>query len=106
MSKNLSNLIAIPMISIGGFLLTASWVAAIALHVYTMLVAFKFSGFISAVITFIFPYIAQAYWVWKTWDITGDFINPYSFYVFVYLGWFAVGLILLFIGSALHSNKN
>ena len=106
MSKTILNFIAVPLASIGGFLLAASWVAAIALHVYTMLVAFKFSGFIAAAITFIFPYISQVYWVWKTWEITGNFINPFSFYVFVYLGWFAVGLLFIFIGSALHCDKD
>jgi hypothetical protein len=95
------NLLSKSLVAVGGFIAAMSWLSGIALHLYTILFAYKASGFFSALLTLIFPIIAQVFWIFKTWHITGEFINGFSFYVMVYLGWLAAGIGFTILGAAI-----
>jgi hypothetical protein len=89
------------LLSIGEFIVAASWLSGISLHLYTIIFAYGVSGFLAAFITLIFPVGAQIYWVIATWSKTGDFVNGFSFYVMVYLAWLIAGFLISFMGVAI-----
>jgi len=103
--RKLREWVSILFCGISGFIFATVWFAGLALHVYTILVAFKFSGFLAAILSFIFPIIAQIYWFVATWVKTESLINPYTFYVLVYLGWLTVGIALSAIGVIMDPQK-
>ena len=86
---------------IAGLIYLAIQFGGLALHLYTTYIAFKISGFISAFLTFIFPPLSELYWVWRFWNGTGEFFNPYTQWVAAYLILFVVGYLLVAVfGSA------
>ena len=57
------------------------WVAGIGFslfHLYTGFIAFQAAGFIAAIITLGFPFVAELYWVWRMWNESGHFLNHYT----------------------------
>ena len=101
MRKLFLNLIAF----VATIIILSIWISGISLHLYTILVAYKVSGFISALIALSLPFITQVYWVIKMWHITDHFINGYSFYVFIYIVYFIIAMTLIFIGNIFTSWK-
>lgn len=73
------------------------WFSAAALHLLTIITAYQVSGFFASMVSLLFPILSQAYWVYELWDLTGNIVNGYSFYVFVYLAYLAVGVTLFWI---------
>lgn len=92
-------------ISAGSFVMHFSWISAIALHIFTIIFAFKASGFISAFISLIFPVLSQIYWFIKMWWVTGSFINVFSFYVITFLAWLLFGFMLSIFGLWIEPKK-
>lgn len=70
------------------------WLAGGCLHLYTVLIAYFWSGFWGAVITFIFPVISTIYWFVKMWNAAGTFWN---FYCVVVSSWTIVFAIVFLI---------
>lgn len=57
------------------------WVSRLdflAIHLYTVYVAFKLSGFVSAFITVSLPMLAELFWGWRIWNESGHFMNYYT----------------------------
>lgn len=61
-------------------------IGSLAVHVYTILIAYKLSGFMAAITSFCFPVGSQIYWFIHIWSETGQFINRFSFPVLQLLG--------------------
>lgn len=96
---HLRELISSALLSISGFVFAATWFSGFALHIYTIIFAFKVSGVLAAIISFFFPVISQVYWVWRTWNESGSLVNDYSYWVFTYIAWFIAAIILTIVGS-------
>lgn len=103
--KKIRNWIANAIVGIGTLLMAITWFSGICLHLYTVLFAYKVSGFIAALFALILPIIAQIYWVFAAWSKTGDFINGFSFYVFVYAGYVIASIAIVSFGAWLHTNE-
>lgn len=88
------------IIGAGGTLLTIGYIGAIALHIYTAYLVFKFFGFLGLVISLMLPGISEIYLFIKSITESGTFYNYYSmlllFYIVVTYG---VAIILNSIGS-------
>ena len=56
-----------------------------ALHIYTIYFAYIIKGFWAALITFFIPMISQIYWVFHSVGMFGKWLNPYAFYVGIYV---------------------
>ncbi|MCX7167781.1 MAG: hypothetical protein NTV11_16105 [Rhodocyclales bacterium] len=57
------------------------WLAGIGFslfHLYTGFIAFEIAGFMVAIITLGFPFVAELYWVWRIWNDSGHFLNHYT----------------------------
>ena len=61
-------------------------VLAAVVHVWTVIIAFKISGFWAALLSFFFPFISQIFWVIKTF-------GENMMYFYVVLATFSVALI-------------
>jgi hypothetical protein len=57
----------------------------LALHIYTIYFAYVIKGFLAALITFFMPLISQIFWVFNSVGMFGKWINPFSFYVGLYV---------------------
>ena len=70
-------------------------IAGIVLHLYTVLLAFFEKGFLSALITFVFPIVSQLYWIAYWIGKLGTFFNTYTYLVLGYgLAWLIVIILL------------
>jgi|LSQX01.2.fsa_nt_gb hypothetical protein len=58
----------------------------IAIYLWTILIAFHWSGFLSAFLTFILPVVGQLFWAWKIISTTGVFWNLYTIALVAYIG--------------------
>lgn len=91
--------------AIGIFLSMGTWVFGVMLHLYTILIAFKMSGFMAAFIALSLPVLAQIYWFFVAWNKTGEFINGFSFYIILYVGYLVISFSLMAIGSWLYKER-
>lgn len=105
MINRIRNLASYGLISIGAYLSAITWLSGICLHLYTILYAFEVSGFIAAAITLVLPLLSQFFWVIRAWTETGDLVNSYSYYVFVYMGYVVFSMLVIVFGSLLHKEK-
>lgn len=56
----------------GSSILVCSVVGGI-IHLYAIFLAFQASGYVAALLTFIFPFFAELYWIATIWSQTGIF---------------------------------
>jgi hypothetical protein len=86
---------------LAGLIYLALQLSGLAIHLFTTYLAFQVSGFITALITFMFPPLSQLYWIWAFWDATGIFFNFFTQWVLLYIVAIVLGYILIAIfGSA------
>jgi hypothetical protein len=71
--------------SLAGLSMVAQYAVGIVLHLYTTFVAYKFSGVIAAVITFLTPPFSELYWAVTIWASTGDFMSDILIGLLLYL---------------------
>ena len=69
-------------------------VLAAVVHVWTVIIAFKISGFWAALLSFFFPFISQIFWVIKTF-------GENMMYFYVVLATVAIAFIAAIIGIVL-----
>lgn len=69
-------------------------VLAAVVHIWTVIIAFKVSGLVAAILSFFFPIISQIYWVIKTF-------GENMMYFYIVLATFAVAFIGAIIGVVL-----
>ena len=79
-----------------------------ALHVYTVVIAYTVSGFWAAFLTFIFPVFSQIMWVISSIKASGQWINSYTSYVWLYLILCVILwiIIVIFGATAVASSKD
>ena len=70
------------------------FILGVFLHIGTVYIAFKFDGVFSALITLIFPFIAEINWDIIIWRWTGQFWNLYAVILGIYITlWIAYYII-------------
>ncbi len=72
-------------------------ILGLVIHVWTIVIAFIASGLIGAVITLIFPVLAQIYWFIKVWNMAGSVMNMYCLAIIAYI----VCWIIMIIGFSM-----
>ena len=65
------------------------------LNFYTLLLAFTLSGLLATIISAVLPGIANLYWIFQMWSVTGDVFNVYTIANAVWLGTLAFKIFLL-----------
>lgn len=71
------------LVSGSTFLLLA--ILGVAMHVWTIVIAYGVSGFGSAILAFIFPVLAELYWGIRVCVMSGTVLNLYCISLLVYL---------------------
>jgi hypothetical protein len=71
---------------VSGSSFIALGILAVAIHVWTIIIAYGVSGLESAILTLIFPILAEFYWSFRVCFITGTVLNLYFISLLVYLG--------------------
>lgn len=66
-----------------------------ALYFYTLYLAYTISGLIAAFISAMLPGLANIYWIYDRWSVTGDFLNFYTQLNLVWLGVYVGSIFLL-----------
>lgn len=75
----------------------ALWVGAIGIHLWTIIIAFIYGGFIGAFLTFMLPVIGQIFWAWRLYAHTGYFWNAYTIVLAAYIA----ALVLAALGAVI-----
>jgi len=57
----------------------------VCLHLLTVFLAFRLSGFVGAGLSLLFPVAAQVYWIVELWDTTGKFWSPFTLMCLIYV---------------------
>lgn len=55
-----------------------------AIHVWTIVIAFATKGLFAAILSLVFPVLAQLYWGVTIWRASGTFANPYCLALVAY----------------------
>lgn len=76
-------------------------VGGVALHLYTVLVCLEAWGVMAAMGALVMPFIAEIICFFVFWAKMGSLMNPYSFYVLLWLLLLAVTLVLHSIAKAM-----
>lgn len=63
------------------FLLMA---AGLGIYIWTIVIAYQALGIVGAILSAVFPFFAQLFWVIKIWTDTGTPLNSYCFIVIGY----------------------
>lgn len=74
----------------------ALYLAGFAIHAWTIVIAYNWSGLGAAAMSLAMPVLAQIYWIVRLWWHHGVFLNPFSVMCLLYV---AAWLIPLSIGG-------
>ena len=85
---------------VAGMSMIVNTVGGVAIHLFTVWIAFKASGIIAAVLTLIFPLLGTLFWIFRLWDITGVFWHFLTLAAVAYLFVIAVMMGFLAIAAA------
>lgn len=55
------------------------------IHLWTIVIAYNWSGFGAAALTAILPILAEGYWAIRLAFIAGTIINPYTLTIIIYM---------------------
>jgi hypothetical protein len=72
------------------------WLLGIGIYLFTLYLAY-WASFLSLLLTLIFPFFAQLYWIWALWSATGVFFNLLTL---LCLGWIVLAVLTVGIVSA------
>lgn len=65
----------------------------------TIVIAFRVSGILSAILSAAFPIVSQIYWGIKLWSLSGMFFNFYNIALLIFVGLIIVHFVSLFLIS-------
>jgi hypothetical protein len=77
------------------FMICMIWVFVLGLAIYllTLYIAYL-SSFFAVLLSLIFPFLSQLYWISHIWSATGVFFN---FLTLMCLGWFGLVVTMIFL---------
>ncbi|MGC2026104.1 hypothetical protein, partial [Bradyrhizobium sp.] len=62
------------MKALAGVLFVGGWLLGLGIYLLTLYIAYL-TGFVPMLLTLIFPFLAQIYWIFHLWSITGVFFH-------------------------------
>lgn len=68
-------------------------ILGMAIHIWTIIIAYSFSGLMGAVITLCLPVIGQIYWFIRMWNYAGTFLNLYCLSIVGYVVFMALAIV-------------
>lgn len=78
----------------------------LAIHVWSIILAYFVSGLFAATLTLSFPVISQIYWFFKI-GLRAGFDNIYCMAIMGYIGFLVIGFIItILIGVMVEKNKS
>jgi hypothetical protein len=83
---------------IGTVCMVALWLLGLGIYVFTLYLAYL-TSFVAILLTFIFPFLGQLYWIWALWSATGVFFNPLTIACLAWLGLASITLITMSLAS-------
>lgn len=60
------------------------------IHIWTIIIAYNWSGALAAIITAFLPILSQIYWIFKLWKTSGTFFTPFAVGCLIYVGIFSL----------------
>jgi len=69
-------------------------IGGLLIYVWSIILSYEASGFLAAVLTALIVPIAQLYWFFAAWSISGTFFNLYTISVLVYV----ILIVISFLG--------
>jgi hypothetical protein len=75
------------LIAVGAAMALIAQIGAAAFHLYTSIVAYEIEGIGPAVLAFMMPMIAEFWWFWKVWGLSGSLWNLYTVRLLLLIGW-------------------
>ncbi len=84
-----------------GFASIILQVGGVFLYGYTLYLAYTLSGLVAALVSAAFPGVANLYWIYDRWSVTGDFFNFYTNMNILWVMVYIVAALLLGGGIAL-----
>jgi hypothetical protein len=84
----------------GGLLYIVVAILGLLLHLWTILIAFGYSGIIAALISLVFPVIAELYWAFYSWKAAGTIVNTYCVSLGVYAIMFIVSILIVGLSAS------
>jgi hypothetical protein len=72
------------------------WLLGLGIYLFTLYLAYL-TSFPSLVMTLVFPFFAQLYWIWALWSATGVFFNLLTQ---LCLGWIVLAALAVGLASA------
>ena len=88
-----------------GIVIIILQVGGAALYFYTLYLAYTLSGMIAAIISAMLPGLANIYWMYDRWSVTGDFLNFYTQLNLLWVGVYIGGIVLLGMDASI-SQRN
>ena len=84
-----------------GFVTLILQVGGALLYGYTLYLAYTLSGLMAAVISAMFPGVANLYWIYDRWSVTGDFFNFYTNMNIIWVAVYAFAVVVLGLSTTL-----
>ena len=84
---------------VGGIFLVAANIGASAFHLYTVFIAYRSSGGVSAFLTLGMPPLSEIYWFINIWRETDTFFNLYALRLIALLSLYLIGGVLFAIST-------
>ena len=75
-------------------------ILGLAIHVWTIVIAFATAGLFAAMLTLAFPVIAQLYWGFRIWHATGILVNAYTLALAVYAALWGIIIVGAHMGES------
>ena len=97
----LKTILATTGIVTGGLLYIVMAILGLLLHLWTILIAFGYSGIIAALISLVFPVVAELYWAFYSWKAAGTIVNTYCVSLGIYIVMFIVSISIIGLASSL-----
>ncbi len=71
-----------------------------AIHIWTVVIAFAAKGLFGGILSLMFPVLAQFFWGFWAWNVTGTFANLYCQALAAYVGlWILIIVGIMLSGS-------
>ncbi|WP_336747772.1 hypothetical protein [Aureimonas altamirensis] len=87
--------------ALAGILFFVIQVALFAAHATTIYWAWQISrSIIATVLTLVFPVIAQFWWAWRAWGMTGSFLNIFTLMILGVMALYIIQIIFVTIAAA------
>lgn len=75
------------------------WALSLGIYLFTLYLAYL-TSFLAMILTLMFPFIGQIYWLWFVWGATGVFFNWLTIACLVW-----VAAVAVVVGGAMISDR-